>query len=291
MAMIGQAGGEKIKPVLLLHDSAGFSFALSMDGSMRLQDVNAPIPLHPPQNNLLVLASLDAAATFSMRLPDGDTWSHTQVLVIADSWIGHDHALRNFTLLFVRHRLLAAGLGAVTFLVTDGEIPPEGWHRDLAVIQAPLPLPSLARATTDKDLPPSLCLLLDAASDSRDILEWVERLRRDRGIVIRAIADPEGLSDIQVPARVHLIDQPDRVWNWLAPRIHVMAKCGSAGWHRRYETLGRQSGIPSVDVATVEGRVKAQNLLEQRGRSAIPQPEQPLLANWFSGLVATGGAV
>lgn len=291
--MIGQAGGEETEPVLLLHASAGFPFGLDADGSLHLAEL--PLESPPPGHTgtgPIVFASLDAAVAASLEPVRIPTHAESTALVIVDDWTGHDHALRNFSLLFARHRLLETGFGNVRFLVTDDETPADGWRPELDVVHTRIPLAWPTRAPADAPASPAIGLLLDPASASSEIIDWSIRLHTEKGVRVHVLAGPDGAGAHSLPATFHLIENPAPVWRWLAPRIDLLAGAGLTGWQRRFTELAHGSRVRTIDIASAAGRSQAAQWIT--GERRVPGPSDTpggtiSLAQWFRALAGGEG--
>lgn len=281
MTKIGQAGGDKIEPVLLVHDSAGFPFGLDADGSLFPIRIGEIGESNQHVAGLVVFASLETATAASLTVLAA---ANSAAVVIADDWGGHDHALRNFTLLFVRYRLLNAGFTSVTFLVTGEEVPPEGWHGNLKVIQTPLPLPPLSQRSDIAQRAACMCLLIDDAATAHDTIAWADRLKRDHGYTVRVIASPDCREAIELPVTLHDIAEPENVWGWLGPRIDLIAAHGFPGWMRRFAVLARHAGAHTVDLTQPGARARAEHLLIEGRPATTPSRADLPLAEWFRDL-------
>lgn len=284
MTASGQAGGEKTEPVLMLYASTGFPFGLDADGTVQLRemtDLSAPLDCDADP---VGFASPDAAVAYSMT--PGATRSEPQgtALVIVDDWKGHDFALQNFSLLFVRHRLHAAGFRHVRFLVTQAEEPPGGWRSELDVVHGRIPMPVQNPAPPRFGAAPSLMLLVDRATASKEIIDWAERLQRDRAVTVHALIGNDSAVDLTLPVTFNIVAEPAKAWSWLVSRAYLVAGVGLAGWQRRYVALAEQSGLPVVDVATREGRARAIQLLEADAatrRTSLADTRPVALADWL----------
>lgn len=140
-----QASEDDIWPVLLVHDSAGLVFGLDADASLITASLENFGEIPSPE--LTIFASTDAALSASLR---HDGLVGRSVMVLVDSWDGHDPALRNFTLLFLNERLADAGAGPVVFLVTEPDLAAPNWETPLIVRHAELPLPPLTPRPADR---------------------------------------------------------------------------------------------------------------------------------------------
>lgn len=285
MTMIGQAGRQEIKPVLLLHASAGFPFGLDQDGSIVAGDAWAGLPDREMSEDLVAFASLDTATSATCRPESRSRWPSDRALVIVDDWAGHDHALRNFVLLFVQHRLLSTGFQHVRFLVTSDERPPEGWRPELDVHHQSMPIWKTSHRSALPAGSGSLCLMLDRAATDSGIMAWAEWLHRDRGVRVVIAVDPEASTGIDVPAHFQRIENPVAVWPWLSARLDVLGACDLVAWQQRMIDLAQQSGVRTADVATAAGRAAAAALLEQLSsrtdRSQTRVTAHPVAGDWL----------
>lgn len=294
MTMIGQAGPEETRPVLLLHASAGFPFGLRTDASVLVHDVALDLPEDRAATDLLVFTSLDAATAFACGPRGAQHEPPDHALVIVDNWAGHDHALRNFTLLFVQHRLIAAGARHIRFLVTTGDRPPEGWHADLDVTEGNLPLSAVARPARGGAVRPALGLLLDQATTDEGVIDWAGRLHRDRQMRIFVIAGPDGPGGASLPTTFHRIDDAAAVWPWLGRRLDLLAGYGLQGWQKRFVGMAQENGLRTADIATPAGRTNAARLLETSGSAGgatepTGQPQSP--GDWLRQAAGLSGQV
>lgn len=273
-----QASEEEIWPVLLVHDSAGLVFGIDADASLITASLENFAEIPSPE--LTIFASTDAALSASLR---HDGLVGRSVMVLVDSWDGHDPALRNFTLLFLNERLADAGAGPVVFLVTEPDLAAPNWEAPLIVRHAEMPLPPLAPRPAKPDGVRTAGLLLDPEPDlAAGLIDCAATAFRDVGAAVRLIPGPGVTLPDDLPPTLHVVTEADARSGWLMRHLDLLAGHGFHGWKHRLGALARQSGVPTADLGAPGGRSAAIGLLTRPpAKDKQPDADAPSLADWF----------
>lgn len=273
-----QASKEEIGPVLLVHDSAGFVSGLDADASLATASLDNFSEIPSPE--LTIFTSTDAALSASLR---HEGFGGRSVMVLVDSWDGHDPALRNFTLLFLNERLTDAGAGPVAFLITEPDLAAPAWEASLIVHHAELPLPPLAPRPPKPVGARTAGLLLDPEPDlSAGLIDWAATAFRDAGAAVRLIPGPGVTLPDDLPPILHVVTEADTRSGWLMRHLDLLAGRGFHGWKHRLGSLARQSGVPTADLGAPGGRSAAIGLLTRPpAKDTQLGANAPSLADWF----------